>query len=585
MSPSSATIRKTGTGFSLRSGYEGMKRRPRRSNTAATYLPAEHSSGWTPGQEPGIDPSGPAPPYSSGGTESPSSPHVQERCEITVIDWSQEEFQPYRLDNDNLMEFLNTPRPEWVACRWINVNGLSWDVISLLGNHKGLHRLAIEDLMNTRNRTKADFYNDHTYIVMSLQKLINLHTAEECESDDDGDDGKSGWRHRRRNTDDSSREHKKNVGTIRTLFREMFGPKAKAQLPRPAPESPLPPREARTLQRYHSGPNEDRREFFERHASLAAKGLGVAMEQVSIFLNADNTVTSFFESSAEDIEIPIIKRLQSRETILRESCDASMLTQAIIDTIIDLAIPVTTAYQDAIGDIELSVLTDPSIQQSTSLYILTSEINVLQNAMAPILAIVSALKDHKRENTMAVTQVSDQPQDRPHFRQAHNSMSLKPVTAGVAISPLTHTYLGDIADHIELITQSYDSMRRSADNLVDLIFNTIGAYQNESMKQLTFVTCMFLPLSFLTGYFGMNFTHFQGIEHSDVYFWKIAIPFAFATTVLLLKDAIARFFVKEASKRLITVRRKRRDERKEAGTRRRQNTINGNFEGRPMSAP
>lgn len=65
----------------------------------------------------------------------------------------------------------------------------------------------------------------------------------------------------------------------------------------------------------------------EEHSTLASKGLGVAVEQVSIFLTADNSVISFFESSAEDIEIPIIDRLSSPETILRRSADASMLVQ------------------------------------------------------------------------------------------------------------------------------------------------------------------------------------------------------------------------------------------------------------------
>ena len=48
-----------------------------------------------------------------------------------------------------------------------------------------------------------------------------------------------------------------------------------------------------------------------------------------VFLTADNTVLSFFESSAEDIETPIISRLSTPETILRRSLDASMIVQVI----------------------------------------------------------------------------------------------------------------------------------------------------------------------------------------------------------------------------------------------------------------
>jgi Mg2+ and Co2+ transporter CorA len=50
-----------------------------------------------------------------------------------------------------------------VVCRWINVNALSWDVIRMLGNHKSLHRLAIEDLMSDRGRTKIDWYSDQAF--------------------------------------------------------------------------------------------------------------------------------------------------------------------------------------------------------------------------------------------------------------------------------------------------------------------------------------------------------------------------------------------------------------------------------------
>ena len=73
-------------------------------------------------------------------------------------------------------------------------------------------------------------------------------------------------------------------------------------------------------------------------------------------------MVSFFESSADDIETPILHRLSTPDTILRRSCDASMVVQAIIDAIIDLAIPVASAFQDVIGELELDVLTQPDIK-------------------------------------------------------------------------------------------------------------------------------------------------------------------------------------------------------------------------------
>jgi hypothetical protein len=44
-----------------------------------------------------------------------------------------------------------------------------------------------------------------------------------------------------------------------------------------------------------------------------------------------------------------------------------MVAQAVIDAIIDLARPVSTAYQDVIGELEIDVLTEPDIKHTTSL--------------------------------------------------------------------------------------------------------------------------------------------------------------------------------------------------------------------------
>jgi Mg2+ and Co2+ transporter CorA len=60
-------------------------------------------------------------------------------------------------DNTSFIDFLDHPKDDWSKCRWINVNGLSWDVIQAIGEKKGLHKLALEDIMNIRNRTKTDW--------------------------------------------------------------------------------------------------------------------------------------------------------------------------------------------------------------------------------------------------------------------------------------------------------------------------------------------------------------------------------------------------------------------------------------------
>lgn len=116
-----------------------------------------------------------------------------------------------------------------------------------------------------------------------------------------------------------------------------------------------------------------------------------------------------------------------------------------------------TAYQDAIGELELDVLTEPDIRHTTALYVLTSEMSQFKSDISPIVNLVNALRDHKSE---------------PIGTPGLNGKPGKISSSGVTISPMASTYLGDVEDHCVLISESLDQMRRAADNMIDLIFNS-----------------------------------------------------------------------------------------------------------------
>jgi magnesium transporter len=67
-------------------------------------------------------------------------------------------------------------------------------------------------------------------------------------------------------------------------------------------------------------------------------------------------------------------------------------------------------------------------------------------------------------------------------------------------------YLRNLYDHVIRISDEIDSYRDLLDNAMDAYLSMVSNRLNEVMKQLTIIATVFLPLSFLTGFFGQNFT-------------------------------------------------------------------------------
>jgi magnesium transporter len=96
-------------------------------------------------------------------------------------------------------------------------------------------------------------------------------------------------------------------------------------------------------------------------------------------------------------------------------------------------------------------------------------------------------------------------------------------------------YFRDIYDHLIRISDLIDSYRDLLSGATDLYLSTISNRQNDVMKQLTVIATIFLPLSFITGFFGQNFAFMvTDLIRSTWSFWVVGVGSMVTTCVVLL---------------------------------------------------
>jgi magnesium transporter len=89
-------------------------------------------------------------------------------------------------------------------------------------------------------------------------------------------------------------------------------------------------------------------------------------------------------------------------------------------------------------------------------------------------------------------------------------------------------YFRDIYDHVVRLHDLTESMRDLVSGALDSYLSVVNNRMNEVVKTLTVITTLFMPLSFLTGFFGMNF--FQAAFPLQAWTGKLA----FALTIMAL---------------------------------------------------
>ncbi len=107
-----------------------------------------------------------------------------------------------------------------------------------------------------------------------------------------------------------------------------------------------------------------------------------------------------------------------------------------------------------------------------------------------------------------------------------------------ALPPLTDALevrVNDLVEHIERVLGHAGRLETSVESAVQLHFSATAHRTNQIMRTLTVLTAIFMPLTLITGIFGMNFEVMPGIHSPSGFWWTIG-------TMALIALALVTFF-------------------------------------------
>jgi magnesium transporter len=215
-------------------------------------------------------------------------------------------------------------------------------------------------------------------------------------------------------------------------------------------------------------------DFFDDHAFVVLRMIDHAAtnryEQISVFFGEDFVVT--FQERQGDPFDPVRKRIEAAQPNRLRSRKADYLAYALIDAIVDSYFPQLEAVGDKIDDIEDEMLRAPQKYQARSLHSLKRGAHTLTRALGPLRDALAGLV-----------------RTEAHY-----------------VKPETKLYLNDTLDHSLRLIETAESQRDMLTGLIDMHLSLSQARTNDVISFLTIVSAIFIPLTFLAGIWGMNFS-------------------------------------------------------------------------------
>ncbi len=192
-------------------------------------------------------------------------------------------------------------------------------------------------------------------------------------------------------------------------------------------------------------------------------------EQLSFILMKNILFT--FQDKYEDCLQPIRKRLEIGKGNIRLG-GSSYLMYALMDMIIDQYFTVLGAWSEELDNIEDRLLAKPdkSVMYDTQLI---------------------------KRNLITLRRVAWPERDKVNDILRTDSK---------LITEQTKVYIRDAYDHCIQIIDMIESLKEISASNIDMYLSIISNRMNEIMKVLTIISSIFIPLTFIAGIYGMNFS-------------------------------------------------------------------------------
>ena len=154
------------------------------------------------------------------------------------------------------------------------------------------------------------------------------------------------------------------------------------------------------------------------------------------------------------------------------------LVYKILDAITTTFVPVLSRIDDDIDELEQQVIDHASAEQLQRIFSLKRDLVAMRRVVSPMRDIFA------RDADTIASVPGLEADDRLYYRDLYDSM--------IRVAELV------------------DSYRDLLSGATDMYLSTVANRQGEINKQLTVIATIFLPLTFLTGFFGQNFSFLTG---------------------------------------------------------------------------